>query len=122
MGVNRQQVLNKFKCRCAYCGDYIDLKSMQVDHLIPQRNVGSSYHKETKEDVHSENNLMPSCRSCNNYKSGNSLEIFRDGIEMQIERLRRAKPTFRLAERFGLINCTPKKVVFYFETLKELEK
>ena len=111
MKINRQSVLDKYNSRCAYCGCDINLKSMQVDHFIPQRDN----LKYTKEQIHSFDNLMPSCRSCNNYKSDNSLEIFRYGIQEQINRLRRAKPTFRLAERYGLIACVPKEIVFHFE-------
>lgn len=45
-------------------------------------------------------------------------EVFSNHIESQIEILRRDRPTFRVAERFGLIECKPKKVVFHFETFK----
>lgn len=116
MKPNRQSVYDKFDGRCAYCGDPIEFKAMQVDHLIPQRSCeGKQFTVAGFNSVHAENNYMPSCRSCNNYKSGNPLESFREALENQIEILRRDRPTFRLAERYGLIECKPKPIVFYFE-------
>lgn len=88
---------------------------MQVDHLIPQYHV-PLYAKH--EDVHCHKNYMPSCRSCNNFKKTFSIDSFRREVEAQIKRLRSAKPTFRLAERFGLIECKQKPIVFYFEHFK----
>jgi 5-methylcytosine-specific restriction endonuclease McrA len=114
MKPNRQAVHSKYKGHCAYCGCEIAIKDMQVDHVIPQHHVPKYA---THEAVHCHENHMPACRSCNNYKSGNPLEVFRKMIQNQIEVLRRDRPTFRLAERYGLIECKPKPVVFYFETL-----
>lgn len=115
MKPNRQVVLDKYDSRCAYCGCELTLKTMQVDHLIPQWRCVSGNTKIPVEEIHCEDNYMPSCRSCNNYKSGNPLEVFRKAIANQIDILRRDRPTFRLAERFGLIECKPKQITFYFE-------
>lgn len=119
MKPNRQAVHDKYKGHCAYCGCGIAIKDMQVDHVIPAWRVSALFSKvenPVKYDaVHCHENHMPSCRSCNNYKSGNPLEVFRKSIQNQIEVLRRDRPTFRLAERFGLIKCQPQRVIFYFE-------
>ena len=64
-------------------------------------------------------NLMPSCRSCNNYKSSLTLEKFRQAIERWPEVLQRDNVTYRNAVRFGMIEPKPHKVMFYFELLKE---
>jgi len=112
---DREIVFNKFNGHCAYCGVEMYIKDMQVDHLIPQR-LGYTFGHHEK--IHHIDNYMPSCRSCNNYKSGNPIEAFRLAIENQIQVLRRDRPTFRLAERFGLIECKPKQIVFYFENFK----
>jgi 5-methylcytosine-specific restriction endonuclease McrA len=119
MKPNRQQVYDKYNGHCAYCGIPMAIKDMQVDHIIPQWLCETKDHRYRKSvsEVHCHENYMPSCRSCNNYKSGNPLEAFRASVENQIEILRRDRPTFRLAERFGLIECRPKEIVFYFETL-----
>lgn len=114
----RLQVYDKFSGRCAYCG--ISLQGRwQVDHVIPRWHV-DQYHERYPDDfdVNHLDNLMPSCCSCNNYKSGNPLEAFRTMVSRQVEILRRDRPTFRLAERYGLIECKPvDRVVFYFESL-----
>lgn len=125
--VDRQKVHQKFNGHCSYCGTEIAIKDMQVDHVISQRNYVwhlKNNHKIppflthlTLSDLNHLDNLMPACRSCNGFKTSFDLETFRSEIEEQIKRLRTAKPTFRLAERFGLIECKPKPVVFYFESV-----
>lgn len=118
MKPNRQLVHQKLNGRCAYCGIEIAIKDMQVDHLIPQSFLTYRGNTHKYEEVHCEENYMPSCRSCNNFKSSFTLDLFRSEVEAQIKRLRNSRPTFRLAERFGLIECKPKPIVFYFETLQ----
>lgn len=114
MKIDRQFVFNKFGGKCAYCG--CDLaKGWHLDHKIPQWHCEGKNPIAKLEDVHCMENYMPACRSCNLFKSGNGIEGFRNHIESQIEILRRDRPTFRVAERFGLIECKPKKVVFHFE-------
>lgn len=120
---NRQAVLDKYNGHCAYCGCELTLKTMQVDHLIPQRSCsGKAFTVEGFKSVNGEDNYMPSCRSCNNYKSGNPLETFRSSVANQINILRRDRPTFRLAERFGLIECKPKEIIFYFEKYDDTDR
>lgn len=36
MKIHRQSVLDKYNGHCAYCGYQLTLKTMQVDHKIPQ--------------------------------------------------------------------------------------
>ena len=126
---SREIVLNKYGGRCAYCGCELKGK-FQVDHLISQRNfewhlrnqykIPAFLEHLTLADVNHIDNLMPACCSCNNYKSTCDLETFRKEIQMQPERLMRAKPMVRLAERFGLVKIQEKPVVFYFETVSDL--
>lgn len=106
----REIVFNKFGGRCAYCGCVINIHKFQIDHIVPKCEKYFVGQEELS-------NLNPACQSCNNYKRHSSLENFRKGIEMQIERLRRDKPTFRLAERYRLITCNSNRVLFYFETV-----
>lgn len=118
MKPNRKAVYDKYDGRCAYCGQEIEFKAMQVDHMIPQHSCeGHLFTAERFMSIHADSNYMPSCRSCNNYKSGNPLEAFRTSIQNQIDVMRRDRPTFRLAERYGLIECKPKPIIFYFETI-----
>ena len=60
----REQIYNKHKGRCAYCGDKIEFKDMQVDHFKPK-------HLGGKDEM---DNYMPSCRACNFYKATFGLE------------------------------------------------
>ena len=59
-----------------------------VDHLHCLRNY--EYTEEfTGIDVHDISNLMPSCGSCNRYKSTMDLEVFREELQKIPDRLKR---------------------------------
>lgn len=108
----REQVYQKYNGHCAYCGCEIDYKDMQVDHVI------SVYGKDGSNDL---DNLMPTCRMCNFYKSTFSIDSFRRHLESLYERLR--KPfIYCLALKYGLIEEHKKKVKFYFEKEKENDR
>ena len=123
----RKQVYSKFGGKCAYCGEWIDFKKMHVDHVIPKRNfkrfvfnrykIPSFLTHLTKEDVDHIDNLFPACSVCNLWKSSYSLDVFRKEIEAQLKRLRKASSNYRFALKYNLIQETPKKIVFYFETI-----
>lgn len=118
MKIDRQKIFDKYHGRCAYCGHALgSIKEMQVDHIIAQRHMEGPRPTATYEQVHCEDNLMPSCRSCNKHKDTFSIEQFRQEIACQPHRLRKYRPTFRIAERYGLIVHQDKQVVFYFETV-----
>lgn len=129
MKPKREKVHAKYSGHCAYCGISISIKDMQVDHLIPQRNYEWSLKNNLKipsflahltlSDMNHIDNLMPACRSCNGFKSTFDLELFRSEVADQANRLRKYKPTFKLAERYGLIEVIERPVVFYFETLNK---
>jgi len=116
----------------AYCGEEITLKAMQVDHIKPKRNFprydGGYYHcpllggTQVTHDVDAMENLNPSCRKCNNFKTAMSLEEFRRELEAQVVRARRYSVNFRMAEKFGLIQAEERPIVFYFEKLKQVDK
>lgn len=123
--IDREFVISKFGNRCAYCGCDLTLKTMQVDHVIPkayfkQMALSGSRVPEWllhlgEGDLNHPDNLHPSCRSCNFYKSTHSLETFRKEIEAQPKRLRERQFTYKLAERFGLVKQVKDKIRFYFE-------
>lgn len=73
----REKVFAKYNGHCAYCGKVITYNEMQVDHLIPQRLLAVEYDFD---EIECFENYMPSCRRCNHYKRGNSLETFRTMI------------------------------------------
>ena len=101
----RLQVYNKYDGHCAYCGNKIEYKDMQVDHIIPQRVNGSN-------DIE---NLMPSCRICNHYKRGYTLYQFKEWLLAGI--IERIKKIYivRVAEKYGIITFHEWNKKFYYE-------
>jgi 5-methylcytosine-specific restriction endonuclease McrA len=123
----RQIVYDKFNGRCAYCGEAIKIKDMQVDHIIPQSDflhhvknkykVPSFLAHLTEWDVNNIANLHPACRVCNKWKSSHDLEFFRIEVQEQVNRLNSYSANFRMAKKYGLIEEYQKPVIFYFETV-----
>ena len=110
----RQAVYKKCNGHCAYCGCILEYKNMQVDHLIPLEGWN-----EQGEDTFE--NMMPSCRSCNRYKSRFTLEEFRSMVAAMPDTLMRDSNTYKNAVRFGLVIPNKKPIVFYFETINKGE-
>lgn len=63
-------------------------------------------------------NLMPSCASCNLYKHSADIETFRMILTNTIRGLNNNSTQYKFAKRYGLVIETNKPVQFYFETLK----
>ena len=103
--VERQQVYQKYGGHCAYCGKEIEIKDMQVDHMIPLRLGGADEMS----------NYMPACRQCNHYKRGNSLEGFRKMIEQIPAKLERDSYIYRVGINYGNVIPHEMPIVFYFE-------
>lgn len=112
MGTRRQRltkeerlvVYRMYDGHCAYCGAAIELKDMQVDHIIP-------VYKDGQNEIE---NYRPTCRMCNFYKSTMPVEKFREQLMKIPERLNR-EFSFRLAVKYGLITVNDKHIVFKFE-------
>lgn len=105
----REQIYQKYDGHCAYCGCKLDYKDMQVDHVV------SVFYYNGTDDIE---NLMPSCRMCNFYKSTFSLEDFRKNLETLHKRLEKTF-IYRLALKYHLIEEHRDKVIFYFEKVEE---
>lgn len=103
----RQAVYNLTGGKCAYCGEQIAYADMQVDHVIPLHQGGADEAC----------NMLPSCRSCNHYKRGMSLEKWRVQLEAIPATLERDCYTYRQGVRFGVVAPMQHKVVFYFEKI-----
>ena len=108
MKIDRHAVYEKYGGRCAYCGNSIEFKDMQVDHIFPQRLGGT-------DDF---GNLNPSCRLCNHYKRANKLETFRSMIEAIPRKLDKIY-IYRVGKRYGLVEDDIIPVQFYFEKVAE---
>lgn len=113
----RRVVYDKYNGHCAYCGCEIPFKGFNVDHLHCIRNYG--YTEEfTGIDVHSIDNLMPACGSCNRYKATMDLETFRKQLQKIPDRLQRDVCTYNIAIRFGMVQENREPIKFYFERAK----
>lgn len=101
----RLLIWNKYGKRCAYCGNDLEYKNMQADHLVPQRSGGTS----------NTDNLMPSCRRCNHYKRGDTIETFRCSMQTLHERVRNIY-IVKVAIDYGIVSMTTTfDGFFYFE-------
>lgn len=107
----RQQVYEKCKGHCAYCGCKLEYKNMQVDHIKPL-NIGG------EDEIH---NMLPACRSCNHYKHTLDVEEFRQYLGEISHRLMRDSITFQIAIRYGLVKHMGDNVTFYFEAMDKPE-
>jgi CRISPR/Cas system Type II protein with McrA/HNH and RuvC-like nuclease domain len=105
----REIVFAKYNGKCAYCGTEL-LKSWHVDHIVPKSSRGTDNIE----------NLNPSCRDCNNYKNGQSLEEFRYYLQQLLnvkhEYLFMSKTKMQIAINLGVINLKAWDGKFYFET------
>lgn len=110
----RQQVYEKYSGHCAYCGKLLEYKEMQVDHLIPFRKIENAQAQEV-EQIENVENYMPACRSCNHYKRGADLEVFRNLIETIPDKLERDNYIYRIGCRYKNIKPEKQKIIFYFE-------
>ena len=110
----REAVYAKYAGRCAYCGQEINIKDMQVDHFVPvARNWPDGWLREKRgtDDI---SNLMPACRACNYRKGMDTLEQFRDNLEHGLVCCQRDF-TYRMMVRYGLIEERRHRIVFFFE-------
>lgn len=125
----RIKIYSKYNGKCAYCGCDILLNNMQIDHVIPQRNfewhIKNRHFKVpdflkhlTIDDLNNEDNLLPSCRVCNGWKSTSDLELFRSELEVQTKRLNERSSNYRIAKKYGLIEEINNPIIFYFEEKK----
>lgn len=104
----RQKVYEKYNGRCAYCGTELG-KHWDIDHINPKAIRGTD----------DEENLNPSCKSCNNYKGAWGLEEFRLHLDKLLnskpEYLFKSKAKMNVAINMGAITISRWDGKFYFE-------
>ncbi len=110
----RETVYAKYNGRCAYCGKYLAIKDMQVDHFRPLK-----AWNENECGSNDLSNLMPACRTCNHYKRANSIETFRRYIEEIPQKLMK-NYIYKVGLKYDQIYDTPHPVRFYFEGMKDI--
>ncbi len=103
----RKAVYDKCGGHCAYCGCELEFKDMQVDHV-------TSFHDGGADTM---DNFLPSCRSCNHYKSILGLEEFRKWMQGLPAKMNLKNTNFRTMLRFGIITVDDSPVRFYFEKM-----
>lgn len=131
----RQAIHDKYGGKCAYCGDPL-VKGWHADHLLPVIRDWDFVLDENGERIMCEKtyqykkksrmryperdvfeNKIPACASCNVNKHQMDIEGFRNLIIGFIRSLNLRSTQYKLAKRYGLVQETDAKVVFYFETL-----
>lgn len=114
----RLQIWEKYNHHCAYCGCDLKYEEMQVDHI--ESVYISSMKNQCKDTQNDEiDNLMPSCRMCNYYKSVGGIGSFRRNLQETLMRNVRRPFDYRLAVKYGLVVEEVKPIKFYFEQFKE---
>lgn len=119
----RETLKQKYEGHCAYCGEVLGDR-WDADHFIAVRrnwvvkngkNVYTDCENPENDTIE---NMMPSCKPCNNDKSSLSIEAWREMIKNKIVCLNRDNATYQKAKRYGLVVETDIDVVFYFEKFK----
>lgn len=107
----RERILEKSGGKCWYCGTELNGR-WHADHFHPLIRIeGEPLYPE----LDTEENLVPSCIACNNFKSSNSIEGYRFIVNEQFENTLKNSTGLRQLNRLGLVDMEPKPVVFWFE-------
>lgn len=123
MSAKRQRIWEKSGGRCWYCGCLLPEKGWHADHVEPiERKVQHQFGKGLfttdecrRPDLDHEDNLVPSCASCNINKHAMSVEAFRYTIQHYLVSLNRDSTQYVVAKRYGLIMEMDHPVTFWFE-------
>jgi 5-methylcytosine-specific restriction endonuclease McrA len=127
MKINRTDIYNKYDGHCAYCGCEIDIKNMQVDHIISK--LRTHYYKL---DINNKENLNPSCKECNHYKRATPLEDFRNWLlgklHLRLKKLPKNPKSFKsirrknyllvIAKKYNIESDKPFDKIFFYEKFK----
>ena len=119
----REAVYKKYNGHCAYCGCEMDIKDMHIDHAA---SVAGYYYgiKESMEKIQEGtlndiDNLMPSCRQCNFYKSILNIEHFRYKLKEILQRTCVNTFQAKLAMKYGMLEKHEWDGKFYFEKVED---
>lgn len=120
--IDRQAVYEKYDGHCAYCGEKIPYKAMQVDHIIAKAKY-KKFPKEKKArlDLNGINNLNPACHNCNYYKHTFGIESFREEIKTLQKRFIKIF-IVRLAVKYKIITINEWDAKFFFEKQHKLKR
>ena len=111
----RDRIFNKYGGRCSYCGCDLQ-KGWHVDHKEPvYREWWKTDNSMERPENDVEENMMPSCPSCNINKHSLSIEDFRNAIYQYVISLKKYSVQYKMASKYGIVTETGKDIVFYFE-------
>ena len=87
----KDKVYYKYNCHCAYCGIYLKINDLYIDHIIPISRFPEMINNKSDipeylehlniNDVHHIDNLNPACFDCNTLKGNLSLQIFKNKLK-----------------------------------------
>jgi hypothetical protein len=106
--VDRHAVYAKYNNNCAYCGNRLEFKDMQVDHFVPK----TKFQGEGADELE---NLMPSCKECNMDKGNMLIDEWRERLHNASETVKSSK-ILASALKFNMIEIKPFDGKFYYET------
>lgn len=112
-----------FGGRCAYCGtplgnrwhaDHVEHVERKMSWVDGRFVCTQEVHRPERDTIE---NMMPACPPCNIDKHNLTLDEWRRKLQNACDVLARNQPTYRHAVRFGLVQETGARVVFYFERI-----
>ena len=95
---DREKVLQKYGCKCAYCGNALTLATLKLDST--------------------NNQLYPSCLRCKRRKGSKSIEQFRLHIAVVHKQLQYLNSKYALCRDYGLVKDVTNDILFHFEKCK----
>lgn len=114
----REEIWHKYGEKCAYCGCDLEYKDMQIDHI--KSFCAAEFDKKITEDnLHGVDNMMPSCRMCNYYKSASGIEGFRRKLKNTLSHTCTDSFQARLAIKYKMIVVQEWDGKFWFEKYNE---
>ena len=95
---DRENVLQKYNCKCAYCGNALTISTLKLDPTP--------------------DSIYPSCMRCKRRKGSKTIEQFRLHISVVHKQLQYLNSKYSLCRDFKLVADVTNDVLFHFEKCK----
>jgi len=92
-------VLNKYGCKCAYCGNALTLATLKLDSTP--------------------DSIYPSCMRCKRRKGSKTIEQFRLHIAVVHKQLQYLNSKYSLCKDYGMVADVSNDILFHFEKFKQ---
>jgi 5-methylcytosine-specific restriction endonuclease McrA len=93
--LERIKVLNKYNCKCAYCGNALTISTLKLDSTP--------------------DSIYPSCMRCKRRKGSKTIEQFRLHIAVVHKQLQYLNSKYNLCKDFGMVADVSNDILFHFE-------